>query len=138
MSVGEERIQEILSTIQQIKDSEQSVNSYFRTTSTVPFSKAQYYNYLKCLKEYGENGLRDNRENGHNRKLTENIKNYINICLGEHPSMSASDMRMKIQKRFDVNISRSSINDFRKSRGLEGSLSQRRNMNFRSLVEGRY
>ena len=116
--MGEERIKEILSTIQQIKDSERSVNSYFRTRSTVPFSKAQYYNYLKCLKEYGENGLRDKRENGYNRKLTESIKDYITICVGEHPSISANDMRMKIQKRFDVDISRSSINDFRKSRGL--------------------
>lgn len=113
-----ERIQEILSTIQQIKDSEQSVNSYFRTRSSVPFSKAQYYNYLKVLKKSGENGLRDKRENGYNRKLTESIKNYITICVGEHPGISASDMRMKIQKRFDVDISRSSINDFRKSRGL--------------------
>ena len=119
MSMGEERIQEILSAIEQIKDSGQSVNSYFRTRrSTVQFSKAQYYNYLKCLKEYGENGLRDKRANGYNRKLTGSIKDYITICVGEHPSISAGDMRMKIQKRFDVDISRSSINDFRKSRGL--------------------
>jgi len=114
----EERIQEILSSIQQIKDSAQTVNSYFRTTSNVPFSKAQYYNYLKCLKEYGENGLSYKSDNGHNRKLTESVKDYITICVGEQLSISASDMRMKIQKRFDVDISRSSINDFRKSRGL--------------------
>lgn len=113
-----ERIQEILITIQQIKDSEQSVNNYFRTRSSVPFSKAQYYNYLKILKESGENGLKDKRENGYNRKLTESIKDYITICVGEHPSISASDMRMRIQKQFDVDISRSTINDFRKSRGL--------------------
>ncbi|MDL1974736.1 MAG: hypothetical protein LWX55_08145 [Deltaproteobacteria bacterium] len=128
--MGEERIQEILSTIQQIKDSEQSVNSYFRTRSTVPFSKAQYYNYLKLLKEYGENGLRDKRENGHNRKLTESIKNYITICVGEHPSMSASDMRMKIQKQFDVDISRSSINDFRNSRGFVRQASPKKEYEF--------
>jgi len=113
-----ERIQEILSTIQQIKDSEQSVNSCFRTGSSVLFSKAQYCNYLKLLKESGENGLRDKRENGYNRKLTESIKDYITICVGEHPGISASEMRMKIQKRFDADISRSGINDFRKSRGL--------------------
>jgi transposase len=93
------------------------VNSYFRT-STAPFSKAQYYNYLKCLKEYGENGLSDKREKGHNRKLTESIKDYITTCVEEQPSISASEIGMKIQKRFDANISRSGINDFRKSRGL--------------------
>ena len=115
--MGEERIKEILSTIRRIKDSGQSVNSYFRT-STVPFSKAQYYNYLKCLQEYGENGLRDQREKGHNRKLTENIKTYITICVEEQPSISSSEIGMKIQKRFEATISRSSINDFRKSREL--------------------
>ena len=78
--MGEARIKEILSTIQRIKDSGQSVNNYFRT-STVPFSKAQYYNYVKCLKEYGESGLRDKREKGLNRKLTENIKDYIVFCV---------------------------------------------------------
>ena len=96
----------------------------------MPFSKAQYYNYLKRLKEYGENGLRDKRENGHNRKLTESIRNYITICAGEHPSISASGMRMKIQKRFDVDISRSSINDFRKSRGLVRQPSQKKEYKF--------
>ena len=114
----EERIQEILSSIQQIKDSGQSVNSYFRTRSSVPFSKAQYYNYLKRLKEFGENGLRDKREDGYNRKLTESIKDYITIYVGEDPSISANDMRIKVQKRFDVDISRSSINDFRRLEGL--------------------
>ena len=112
--MGKERIQEILITIQRIKDSTKSVNDYFKT-NTVPFSKAQYYNYLKCLKEYGENGLGDKRKNGHNRKLTESIKEYITICVVAQPSISASDMRIKIQKRFNVDISKSSINDFRKS-----------------------
>jgi transposase len=115
--MGEERIKEILNTIRRIKESGQSVNSYFRT-STAPFSKAQYYNYLKCLKEYGENGLLDQREKGHNRKLSENIKTYITTCVEEQPSISSSDIGMKIQKRFDATISRSSINDFRKSKGL--------------------
>ncbi|MBF0398689.1 MAG: helix-turn-helix domain-containing protein [Desulfobacterales bacterium] len=113
----EERIQEILSSIQKIKDSTKSVNDYFMT-NIVPFSKAQYYNYLKILKKYGENGLKDKRKNGHNRKLTENIRDYISVCIEENPSISVSDMRMKIQKRFEVDISKSSINDFIKSEGL--------------------
>jgi len=114
----EERIQNILEIIQKIKDSEKSVSSYFRTTSNVPFSKAQYYNYLKCLKRYGEEGLKDNRRDGNNRKLTQRIKDYIDICIKEKPSISASRLRMKIQKQFDTDISKSSINDFRKSKGL--------------------
>ncbi len=116
--MGEERIQDILKTIQKIKDSEKSVNSYFETTRNVPFSKAQYYNYLKCLKRYGEEGLKDKRKDGNNRKLTQSIKDYISICIKEKPSISASQLRTKIQKQFDTDISKSSVNDFRKSKEL--------------------
>jgi len=116
--MGEERIQDILETIQKIKDSEKSVSSYFRTTRNVPFSKAQYYNHLKCLKRYGEEGLKDKRKDGNNRKLSKSIKDYITICIKEEPSISANKLRKKIQKQFDTDISKSSVNDFRKSKGL--------------------
>ncbi len=116
--MGEERIQDILKTIQKIKDSEKSVSIYFRTKRNVPFSKAQYYNYLNCLKRYGEEGLKDKRKDGNNRKLTQSIKDYISICIKEKPSISASQLRMKIQKQFDTDISKSSVNDFRKSKEL--------------------
>jgi len=115
--MGEERVHDILGAIQQIKKSGQSISSYFRT-STVPFSKAQYYNYLKRLKEYGENGLRDKRQEGNNRRLTQSIIDYITIRAKEEPSMSASQLRMEIVSRFEAGVSRSSINDFRKSSGL--------------------
>ena len=115
--MGEERIQEILNTIHKIKNSGKSVNNYF-LTNAVPFSKAQYYNHLKCLKKYGEEGLKDKRKNGNNRKLTQRIKDYIIVCVGEESGISASQLQLKIQKKFDTHISRSSINDFRKSEGL--------------------
>ena len=95
----EERIQEILNTIQKIKDSKESVNNYFRIND-VPFSKAQYYNYLKCLKKYGENGIRDKRENGNNKKLTQSIGDYISIRIKEEPSISASQLQLIIQKQY--------------------------------------
>ena len=113
----EERIQEILNTIQKIKDSKESVNNYFRIND-VPFSKAQYYNYLKCLKKYGENGIRDKRENGNNKKLTQSIGDYISIRIKEEPSISASQLQLIIQKQYDTSLSRSSINAFRKSKGF--------------------
>ena len=115
--MGEERIQEILNTIQEIKDSGKSVSSYFRT-SAVRFSKAQYYNYLRCLKKYGQEGLQDKRKDGNNRKLTQRIKDYITFCIEEEPDISASQLRIKIQNQFDTDISKSSLNDFRKSKGL--------------------
>lgn len=113
----EERIQEILSTIQRIKDSKESINNYFMIND-VPFSKAQYYNYLKCLKECGENGIRDKRGNGNNKKLTQSIGDYISIRIKEEPSISASQLQLIIQKQYDTSLSRSSINAFRKSKGF--------------------
>ena len=52
----DERINEILITIQKIKDSKEPVRRYF-INNIVPFSQAQYYNYCKILKKYGEEGL---------------------------------------------------------------------------------
>lgn len=115
--MGEGRIQEILNIIQEIKDSGKSVSSYF-STSAVPFSKAQYYNYLRCSKKYGEEGLRDKRRDGNNRKLTQGIKDYIAVWIKEERGISASQLRIRIQNQFDTDISKSSINDFRKSKGL--------------------
>ncbi len=133
--MGEERIQEILNTIQKIKDSKKSVTSYFKT-SNVPFSKAQYYNYLKCVKKYGEECLKDGRKDGNNRKLTQSIKDYINICIKEEPSILASQLRMNIQKQFDTDISKSSINDFRKSKGLPRQPLKKKEYKFKSSGGG--
>ena len=62
------RVQEILSTVQKIKDSKLSVTDNFKQNE-VPFSRAQYYNNCKTLKKYGEEGLKDKRINGNNTKL---------------------------------------------------------------------
>jgi hypothetical protein len=53
----DERINEILITIQKIKDSKEPTRRYF-INNYVPFSQAQYYNYCKILKKYGEEGLK--------------------------------------------------------------------------------
>lgn len=113
----EERVRKILNNIQSIRESNLSVKKYFET-KFVPFSRVQYYNYSKILNKYGEEGLRDKRENGNSTKLTQNIKDHIRITVKNDPYISTKELICKIQEEFDKDISKSSLNDFRKSRGL--------------------
>lgn len=114
----EKRIQVILDTIKKIKASELSIEKYFKT-KYVPFSQAQYYSYCKILKEYGKAGLRDKRKNGNATKLTQELKHYIIFTVKEHPTISSSKLAIKIQNEFKKTISRHTLNNFRKSKGLK-------------------
>ena len=116
----EERIYEIISTIRKIEESKQPVSVYFNQNS-VPFSRAQYYRYQKTLKKYGENGLRDEREDGNYTKLTERIKDYIIATVKENRSISSSQLQSKVLNQFDVQISLSGLNNFRASVSLTRS-----------------
>ncbi|MDP2845020.1 MAG: helix-turn-helix domain-containing protein, partial [Candidatus Methanoperedens sp.] len=113
----DERINEILITIQKIKDSKEPVRRYFRN-NYVSFSQAQYYNYCKILQKYGEEGLGDKRIDGNRTKLTERIKDYIIYTVSENRSMASSQLQKNILSQFDVNISESSLNTFRASVSL--------------------
>jgi hypothetical protein len=113
----DERINEILITIQKIKDSKEPVRRYF-INNYVPFSQAQYYNYCKVLQKCGEEGLRDKRCDGNRTKLTERIKDYIIYTVSENKSMASSQLQKNILSQFDVNISESSLNTFRASVSL--------------------
>lgn len=93
------------------------MREYFKT-NTVPFSEAQFYNYCRILKKYGEQGLYDKRQDGNSTKLTQTIKDYIKFTVKEDKSISSSRVAEKIQKEFKTKISRQSINNFRKSVGL--------------------
>jgi len=115
--MGEERIRDILHYITNIRESEKSVRSYFENNYS-PFSRTQYYHYCKALQKYGEAGLRDKREEGNYTKLTQRIKDYIAAIVKEDPTVSAKQLQNKIQNQFKEDISRASINNFRKSIGL--------------------
>jgi len=116
----EERICEILRTIQKIKESKQPVIAYFKQNS-VPLSRAQYYRYCKTLQKYGEEGLRDKRKEGNYTKLTEGIKDYIVSTVKEKRSIPSSQLQSKILNQFDVKISESCLNNFRASVSLTKS-----------------
>jgi hypothetical protein len=109
--------EKILYTINKIKASTLSVREYFKT-NTVPFSQAQFYNYCKILKKYGEERLYDKRQDGNSTKLIQPIKDYIKFTVKEDKSISSSQVAEKIQKEFKTKISRQSINNYRKSVGL--------------------
>ncbi len=109
-----ERVQEILSTVQKIKDSKLSVTDYFKQNE-VPFSRAQYYNYCKTIKKYGEEGLKDKRINGNNTKLSQRIKDYISTIVDENPAISSSQLQSNIFDTFNTTISKTALNCFRAS-----------------------
>jgi len=121
----EARIQKILNEMHSIQTSDLSVNKYFEVHD-VPFSRVQYYTYCRLLKEYGENGLRDRRKDGNPTKLTQRIQDYIGFMVRHEPTISTQELRRSIHNEFDTEISKSSVNDFRKRQGLLASPSDTR------------
>ena len=113
----EERICEILTTIQNIKESKLPITTYFKQNS-VPFTRKQYYRYCRILKKSGEDGLYDKRKDGNYTKLTERIKDYIISTVTENRSISTPKLQGKILNKFDIKISESSLNTFRASVSL--------------------
>src|SRR3989304_5616978 len=113
----EDRIIDILETIKKIQESKQPIKKYFET-NFVLFSRAQYYNYCRILRKYGEEGLKDHRKDGNNTKLTQRIKDYILSTVSENRSIVSSQLKNKILDQFDVNISEESLNNFRSSVSL--------------------
>jgi len=114
---NDERIREILETIQNIKESNQPVTDYFKK-NIVPFSRVQYYLYCKTLQKYGEEGLKDKRTEGNYTKLTQRIKDYIVSTVKENQNISSTELQNKILNQFNVNISKTCINSFRNSESL--------------------
>jgi transposase len=113
----ENREEVILSEIQKIQESKQTVRDYFEN-NYVPFSREQYYRYCRIIKKQGEDGLKDKRINGNRTKLIETIKDYIIYTVSENKSMASSQLQKNILSQFDVNISESSLNTFRASVSL--------------------
>jgi hypothetical protein len=113
----EDRVFDILETIKKIQESKQPIKKYFETNFVI-FSRAQYYNYCRILKKYGEKGLIDHRKDGNNTKLTLRIKDYISSTVNENRSIASSQLKKKILDQFDVNISEESLNNFRSSVSL--------------------
>ena len=115
--MGEERAKAILEAIRLIRNSKLSVREYF-ATHPVPFSRVQYYAYCKVLKERGETGLRDRRQKGNYRKVTQAIRDYLTMRMQEEPRISEQELRDSIQTRFGTTISKATVNNIRKAEGM--------------------
>jgi transposase len=123
----EERVQKILTTIQKIKVSNLSVNEYF-TVHDVPFSRSQYYTYCNILKHYGEEGLRDKRQDGNSTKLTQRIEDYILFSVKHDPDISTRELRRRIYEEFATRLSKSSVNTVRNTHGFISKRQKKRKL----------
>ncbi|MDP3105035.1 MAG: hypothetical protein Q8M95_10565 [Candidatus Methanoperedens sp.] len=115
--MADERINDILKTIKNIEESKLPIKKYFEN-NFVSFSQSQYYKYCKILQKYGEEGLRDHREDGNYTKLTPIIKGYIKATVNENRSITSSQLKTKIFNVFSVSLSEDTINIFRSSESL--------------------
>ena len=103
--------------INQIESSDLPIREYF-IQNKVPFTRPQYYIYRKILSKYGEEGLRDKRATGNNTKLTQRIKDFIISVVTENRDIPSSQLQIKIQKQFEINVTESCLNSFRASTSL--------------------
>jgi len=115
--IGCDRINDIIKTIKKIQESKQPIKKYFEN-NFVSFSESQYYKYCKILQKYGEEGLRDHREDGNYKKLTPTIKGYIRATVKENRSIASSQLKIKILDAFGVSLSEDTIHIFRVSESL--------------------
>jgi len=108
----------ILGVIKDVNISKQTVRDYF-STHDVSFTIRQYYRYLKKYNEEGVKGLYDRRSEGNAKKFTSEVEHYLIGLLENKQELKVSDIRSRLWERFNIDIKRTAINDFRKKYGLE-------------------
>ena len=111
------REQLILDIINDVQKSKQSARKYF-STHDVAFSLRQYQSYLKAYAENGINGLYDHRKDGNAKKITPEIEHYLIGLLENNRELSASGVISQIDRKFNINVKRRTISNFRKRHGL--------------------
>lgn len=79
----------------------------------------QYYDYYKILEKQGIIGLEDQRKNRAKKKITPKIIEFITAVVKKEPNISARELKKKIQKEFKIYVSKTSLNKFRKVRGIK-------------------
>jgi transposase len=89
--------------LKRIEASELSVSEFFSTTA-VPFSRRQYFNYKQRLQESGPAGLLDRRSRGGNRKVTQEQEGFLKGCIKRDPGVSASWLRQALVDEFGCDM----------------------------------
>ena len=98
----------ILEWLDRIDQSELSVSNFFKHHS-IPFSKAQYFNYKKRVTKEGVEGLQDRRRHGGNRKLTPESEGFILGCVQSNPTVKLEWLQRSIEENFSYELSVSAI-----------------------------
>ncbi|ODS41617.1 MAG: hypothetical protein A7315_01060 [Candidatus Altiarchaeales archaeon WOR_SM1_79] len=114
----DDRVKQILNVMDDVKESGLSVRKYFSAYDT-PFSRNQYYVYMEAYNTKGIKGLYDSRKDGNAKKITPEVEYYLVGMLENNRGLSTSDVISQINRRFNINIKRHAVNNFRKKHGLE-------------------
>ena len=85
------------------------VVDFFEKTTAVPFSRAQYYRYLKKAREGGEESLCDRRQRGGNRKLGAEAEAFIAGSVGRDPHVSPLWLREMLAEKYGCALSPSGM-----------------------------
>ncbi len=103
-----ERVATIVKWIERIEASDQPLSKFLKTR-TVPFSRAQFFNYKRRLQKLGPDGLIDRRSMGRNRKLTLEHESFLKGCIKGNPDISLDGLQQSLTDEFHCDISLRSV-----------------------------
>ncbi len=104
----------ILSWMKQIELSSLTIADFF-DQHKVPFSQPRYFVYKKAVELYGKEGIKDNRSQGRNRKITDEIKGFLKGYFKNSDGCKLELLQDEIRNNFDANVSLSVL-----SRAIKG------------------
>jgi len=103
-----DRENQIMNALARIERSSLSPEIYIQRYG-VPFSIAQYYRYRSRLSEKGEEGLRDGRQDGNNRKLGKDEITFLRGFVKGRTIMSPSEAQRAVASEFGTTVHRSTM-----------------------------
>lgn len=98
----------VIRWIARIETSSLPISTFFETKS-VPFSRAQYFNYKRRLRESGPAGLMDRRSKGGNRKITPEQESFVKGCIKRDSDVSLDWLRQALIEEFHCDITLSGV-----------------------------
>lgn len=101
--------QTIISWLKKIEKSPLTVADFFKKVTAIPFSRAQYYRYLKKAREGGEQALHARKHTGGNRKLSAEAEAFIAGCIERDPNISPLWLREMLTLKYKCTLSSSGI-----------------------------
>ena len=102
------RIAAIINWINRVETSNMSISKFFET-ETVPFSRVQYYNYRRQLRESGLARLKDQRLTGGNRKISLEQEAFLRGCINQNPDVSLEQLQQALREEFSCILSVSAV-----------------------------